>query len=216
MENKLSPSAYKDFIEAQWEFKPIRFSGRGKYGEYATLNDMVVATREALRKYGFFVAQPPAIWREGVQILKTDLFHTSGLFIPSELILAPEKRDAQSFGSYMTYMQRYGYRSVLGLSNTGCDDDDGEQAMSPSVSHLAVNKPVSKTEEKITPEQVVTLEHELTGHHKKAEEILNRLGKRRLEDITKDKYHNVLKHVQQYKLTLRDNSARNDHIITVE
>jgi hypothetical protein len=64
------------------------------------------------------------------------LCHKSGEHLVSEAVIAPAKNDIQSLGSYITYLKRYTYMSIIGVA-VGEDDDDGNKA----VVHQAPVKP---------------------------------------------------------------------------
>lgn len=58
-------------------------------------------------------------------ILRTELIHTSGQFIASEIPLACAWGDAQSLGGTISYLRRYALATICGLVQA---DDDGHSA----------------------------------------------------------------------------------------
>jgi hypothetical protein len=65
-------------------------------------------------------------------LLRTMLCHISGEYIVSEVEINPPKTDVQSLGSYITYMRRYSYVSMIGACVS--DDDDGNKAVAANKS----------------------------------------------------------------------------------
>ena len=48
----------------------------------------------------------------------------------SKMRILPAKTDIQSMGSYITYLRRYSYWALIGVTVSD-EDDDGEVAMMP-------------------------------------------------------------------------------------
>jgi len=95
--------------------------------DYATLDQLIDATRPILAKYGLAVTQSAAGDENGNVVLTTRVMHTSGEWQETEpLIMKPVKTDPQGMGSATTYARRYQYAAALNLS-TG-EDDDGNDA----------------------------------------------------------------------------------------
>lgn len=97
--------------------------------KYADLPSVIAAIKPALTEHGLAFTQIPRANPDGAEIL-TILHHTSGetmdlgsLFVPSA------KKDAQGFGSAMTYARRYALVSAFGVPT---EDDDGHAASSGS------------------------------------------------------------------------------------
>ncbi|CDK30160.1 ERF family protein [Candidatus Babela massiliensis] len=96
--------------------------------KYANLAEIVKASRPALSKNGLSVIQQILSDDEGRMLLCTILSHASGQWIESRVRIIPPKNDVQSIGSYMTYLKRYSYASIVGVV-TSDEDDDGERAV---------------------------------------------------------------------------------------
>jgi hypothetical protein len=117
--------------KAQAEIEVAELSRENPFfkSRYAGFTEIVKASRPHLTKYGLSVIQP--IVTVGDQILlRTMLCHSSGEYIVSEMPINPPKTDVQSLGSYITYVRRYSYISLVGVC-TG-EDDDGEKAVAQS------------------------------------------------------------------------------------
>lgn len=91
---------------------------------YADLGAVWEAIRGPLTKHGLSVVQFPRACEMGVEV-ETTLFHTSGQFMSDTLALPVLKRDAQGFGSAITYARRYALMAVAGIAPV---DDDGNEA----------------------------------------------------------------------------------------
>lgn len=134
MENQKEQLIYKELftalVKAQAEMEVAELSRENPFfkSRYADFTEIVKATRPYLTKYGLSVIQP--IITVGDQmLLRTMLCHTSGEYISSEIRINPPKTDVQSLGSYITYVRRYSYVSLVGAC-TGDEDDDGNKAVS--------------------------------------------------------------------------------------
>jgi hypothetical protein len=93
--------------------------------KYADVGAVIDAIKPALIKHGLFFTQRNKPADDGV-IVETFLHHSSGeqmdlgsLFVPAD------KRDAQKFGSALTYCRRYALMTAFGVP---AEDDDGNAA----------------------------------------------------------------------------------------
>lgn len=122
---------FSALVKAQSEMQIAELSKENPYfkSKYADFTELVRATRPCLTKYGLSVIQPIITIGE-TTFLRTMLCHSSGEYISSEVKINPAKSDVQSLGSYITYVRRYAYVSIVGAC-TG-DDDDGEKATAPT------------------------------------------------------------------------------------
>jgi len=142
---------------------------------YANLESVVGVSRGPLTENGLCVTQPPVIGEAG-EVLLTILGHSSGQWISSEIVLRPPKTDPQSLGSYITYMRRYAYASIVGVTTA---DDDGEAAM-----------------DRISIGQAAELRKVLNGNKELEGEILTGLNVRKLEEIPSGLYAAVMERIK--------------------
>jgi hypothetical protein len=96
--------------------------------KYAKLEAFMKVSREPLSKNGLAIIQRVLSNTNDKMYLYTRLCHVSGQWIESKMPISPVKNDVQSIGSYITYLRRYNWACVVGISSTE-DDDDGEAAM---------------------------------------------------------------------------------------
>ena len=112
---------------AQAEMSPAKKNAtnphfRSTYADLASLHD---ASRAALGKHGLAVVQLPGRRDDGTTTVTTLLLHASGEFVGDEAGVKLAAETAQAAGSVVSYLRRYGYAAVLGLSS---EDDDGAAA----------------------------------------------------------------------------------------
>ena len=112
---------------AQAEMSPAKKNAtnphfRSTYADLASLHD---ASRAALGKHGLAVVQLPGRRDDGTTTVTTLLMHASGEFVGDEAGVKLAADTAQAAGSVISYLRRYGYAAVLGLSS---EDDDGAAA----------------------------------------------------------------------------------------
>jgi len=125
--------------------------------KYAGLPQVVEAVQPLLSKHGLTVSQSPVYIPRGSEGLsdglQTILFHTSGQFLESTMLLhLPNKGNPQDQGSAITYARRYSYMAVLGL--VADVDDDGNAASLPKASASAETRraPASPTVRRSVPQ----------------------------------------------------------------
>lgn len=93
--------------------------------KYADLASVMAAIKPALIENDLFFTQVTVPNPDGVEI-ETILFHASGEQMPMGNIFVPvSKRDAQGFGSAISYARRYALQTAFGVSS---EDDDGNAA----------------------------------------------------------------------------------------
>lgn len=160
--------------------------------KYADLTAIVKVSRPSLSKNGLAVTQLP-LFVNGREILFTRLTHSSGQWIECTMPLNPPKSDAQTRGSYMTYMKRYSYAAITGVVAEG-EDDDAEAAMAPS--RAAAPSTESK---KITQSQRDILRQEIGDMKDVMEELLKSIPTRKLSDMPASKYTNTLNKIREIK-----------------
>ena len=124
-----TPTIFDALAAAQSEFGPVRKNGKANYGKYATLDEILSATRPALNRHGIFLSQKVeaadgGLTVESILCFKGEVFSSGKLFMP----ISPVKNgnSAQAMGSARTYACRYSLASFLGIAAD--DDDDGAGA----------------------------------------------------------------------------------------
>ena len=121
--------------------------------KYADIGAVIDAIKPALIKHGLFFTQHPQPSEDGVTV-ETMLHHASGETMSlGSLYLPANKRDAQGFGSALTYARRYALQTAFGVPT---EDDDGNAA-TRAVAGQSVERTVSQ-QQPITNEQFVRLQ----------------------------------------------------------
>lgn len=170
---------------------------------YADFSEIVKASRPSLTKNGLGVLQEIKITEDGQSVLHTILTHASGQWIESRMRIIPPKNDIQSISSYVTYLKRLCYASLIGVA-IGEDDDDGEVAMANAREIIAKGpsnayNPKEQSHDTITKEQLEELEYELQSCPDLAEEIMDKLRLQSLADMPKTKYHISVQRIREIK-----------------
>jgi hypothetical protein len=98
---------------------------KSKYADLAA----VIEALEPIRKHGLWYLQRAIENADGAQI-ETIYIHTSGVTLSAGTTFMPAtKKDAQGFGSALSYCRRYGLQTAFGLAT---EDDDGNAAVKAS------------------------------------------------------------------------------------
>lgn len=193
--------------KAQAEFEVAGLNKNNPFfkSRYADLMAVVNAARPALCKNGLAVTQNIISHVNGETILHTILMHSSGQWLESRMRVLPPKNDVQSMSSYITYLKRVSYSSLIGVV-TGDEDDDGEIAVATQrdtfAKGTALNtkyNPREEVAETITREQHDQLNHELSKFPKLAEKVLSAYRISSLADMPKPKFMEAIKRIQDIK-----------------
>lgn len=117
------------------------FKQGGKAIKYADLGSVIDAIKPALINHGLFFTQHPQPSEDGVCV-ETFLHHASGEHLSlGQLYVPANKRDAQGFGSALTYARRYGLMTAFGVS---AEDDDGNAAAKAVANDQGAREPVAR------------------------------------------------------------------------
>jgi hypothetical protein len=172
--------------------------------KYADLNSVVKASREYLTKNGLCVIQRILTNDSNQMFLFTRLCHSSGQWIESKMPITPPKSDVQSIGSYITYLRRYNYASMVGVTSSE-EDDDGEETMK------TIRKDSGKKEKKystiksfpINEEQIKIIKEMLSDLDSSEEEkLLNWAQVKSIQSIPSSKFESIL---QALEIKIRRN-----------
>jgi hypothetical protein len=165
---------------------------KSMYADFATI---VRASRPALTKYGLSVIQRVITQDDGVEALYTMLLHASGQYLESRMKINPVKQDVQSMGSAITYLKRYAYAAIVGVTAAD-EDDDGESATTPAREVKAAPAPkIGK--DPISLDQLSELEYVLKDHPDIVEQVLTGLKIDSLADMPKNRYRSSMDRIQE-------------------
>ena len=167
-------------VAAQKDFAPALKSSNNPHfrSKYADLAACVEAVIDALNKNGIFLMQRTNADAETVSV-ETVFVHESGEILEAgKLTLPVSKRDAQGFGSALTYSRRYSLMAACGIAP---EDDDGNAAVAGGQPPIAKRRFV--TDEQI--QQIVDLVDEVGADH---QGFLKYLGVTDITQLPADKY----------------------------
>lgn len=122
---------FEALAKAQGEIESASTAGQneafkrgGKASRYATLDNIVEASRGPLTKNGIATIQVP--YNAGTDIgVCTILGHASGQWMKGKLAVKPREFTAHGAGSVITYLRRYLLAAMVGVAP---EDDDGNAA----------------------------------------------------------------------------------------
>lgn len=179
--------------KAQAEFKVAEKNQKNPFfkSNYADFQSIVAASRPALTKNNLAVVQQITL-DDSQQLLVTKLLHSSGQWIQSIAKITPQKTDVQSFSSYITYLKRIMYCSLISVV-TGDEDDDGNAAVSLSTHNYNQPEPM------ITQEQYEQLFEELDNFPEINKMVLEGLQIKSLRAMPKSKFLNSIKRIREIK-----------------
>jgi hypothetical protein len=124
--DKITPA----LIAARKEIYGAVKNGKGNWGAYASLEDIIEAINDPLLAQDIFVSQG-ADFSEGTQFIVTQATHISGQFIRSYTKIELEKAgNPQKALASQTYTRRAGMESLFNIPRV---DDDGEHG---NIEHL--------------------------------------------------------------------------------
>lgn len=126
----------KALIEAEKSYGKIAFNKTAQAGSfkfhYADLTEIYNATKPALREHGLKCVGYFNQNGDGINMLTIMLMHVSGQWMKSEIKVSPQTSKPTDLGSFITYMRRYLYVTLLGIStdeevegdalNNSCED----------------------------------------------------------------------------------------------
>lgn len=123
------------------------FKSGGKASKYADISAVIAAIKPSLVKHELAFIQPCEPSVDGVTV-RTILLHVSGETLDMGALFVPaNKRDAQGFGSAMTYARRYALQSCFGVPT---EDDDGNSASASMGQGQSQNGAVSPAPQAVT------------------------------------------------------------------
>lgn len=128
-QSKIEASIASAYVAAFAEIEGVTKDALGQVGQqkykYADLGSVIAAIKPSLINHGLAFTQPCQPSEDGVTV-RTVLHHVSGESLDLGSLFVPaNKKDAQGFGSALTYARRYALVSAFGVPT---EDDDGKAA----------------------------------------------------------------------------------------
>lgn len=149
-------SIAKAMVKAQKEFGPALKTATNPHfrSKYADLSACVEAVIGALNNNGIALIQNTHECADGV-VVETVFLHESGETLSTGKLHVPaSKKDAQGYGSAMTYARRYSLMAACGIAPE--DDDGNAAARSNKVADAIIKadvKPMAGAGQDLTQEQ---------------------------------------------------------------
>jgi hypothetical protein len=207
--------------EARLEFPEILQDKKNPFfhSKYASLGSIIKKTLIPLNNNSLVVLQRVVCDSLGRSFVLTRLFHKrSSQFIeeaaPVNLSIKyeePDSRDlrkgvlirkttdittAQAYGSFVTYLKRYAYITMLGIVADEEVEDDGELTMFRASSPKKTRVPKALCS-KISDLQKEVLKKALDGNREIEEKLLKGLKIREISDLKSSSYEGCLKRIIQ-------------------
>ena len=114
-------------------------NGKGNWGAYASLEDLLECCMNPLLYNGVMLTQP-TIYQDGVNQVVTQLTHLSGQWMKSSVTITVVKdNDPQKFLAGQTYARRGGIETILSIPRI---DDDGASQVKKVYAKKAAAAPV--------------------------------------------------------------------------
>ena len=128
-QDKIAPA----MLKAQSEMGGVAKTSNNPFfkSKYADLGSVIEVVKPILNAHGLFFIQGGGVGSDGATVsVETRIVHESGQWYSSTLITNLTKHDAQSVGSAVTYLKRYGLQAMCGVPS---EDDDGNNATQAAV-----------------------------------------------------------------------------------
>ena len=198
---------------ANLEFPIIKINRQNPYlaSGYSDMDEIMVKIRPVLGKHGLHLAQGKKLI-DGVPILHTRVWHSSGQWIESRVLVSPTKNTIESYGSNLSSMKRFEVMDILGLTvSEDPFDDDGEADMTranelaeggANLKSLYDTSGYSKKEESyavISNVQYSELMKELDAEEAITEEILSGLHIRSFRELPASRFLPTINRIRKIK-----------------
>jgi len=135
------------FSKAQGEYETVIANKENPFfkSKYADIDAIVRAVRPAFKKYGLSFYQSTTVNGQKT-VLHSRVMHSSGQWIEGQILLLPPKDDIQSFGSTMSYQQRYAARNILGITTSDEPIDSPPPRRAPYIQRISQEQLQTLTE----------------------------------------------------------------------
>jgi hypothetical protein len=195
---------YTSLAKAQAEMRDAELNSKNPHfkSEYADLTSIVKCSRPSLTRNGLSVIQQMMIDPLGQTIMQTRLCHISGQWIESRLPVKPDREGVQALGSYITYLRRYSYTSLIGVVDADDDGEASEGRIETKTAQPSKAIPIVSNE-KITTEQAKILLTEIGQNKDLLDQILEGNKITKLIELPAKAFDGVLAFVKQTKSNRR-------------
>jgi len=191
------------------EYPPIIPNRKNSYfqDDYADLDVIMDKIRPVLSKYGLTLAQRTFVNNDGITMLHSRVFHSTGQWMETRARVIPSKNDPRTGSSLLGFIKRDQAKSILNITvSADVNDDDAELEMAQSRQILAkgtaINKDYKQSKDSgttITKEQLEELEYELGTYDDIAEMLMDAYRIQSLADLPKNKYRVAITKAREIK-----------------
>lgn len=170
--------------------------------KYAGLPQVIEAIKPALVAHGLFFTQRCHPAEDGVSV-ETVLHHSGGEKESLGILYVPaNKRDAQGFGSALTYARRYALMTAFGVP---AEDDDGNAAAKSTAANDRTNGQEAKPPAVIDDAQWAHLTTLCEQAKVSAQQVCTQAGVGSLKDIPAANYPGI---VEALNRTIMNRTAK--------
>jgi len=139
-------------IKARKEIYGAVKNGKGNWGSYASLEDIIFATNDHLLEQDIFISQSSNPI-EGTQYIITQATHISGQYLRSiTKIENPKPGDPQKALAAQTYTRRAGLESLLNIPRIDDDGEYGRKTKKENMDEKEKTGGEAKPEERVEPD----------------------------------------------------------------
>jgi len=194
--------------KASLEFPKILVNRQNPYlaSGYSDLHEIMCKIRPILGSNGLHITQRIKL-KDSTTILATRLWHSSGQWIESRVLIIPSKNTIEAYGSNLNSMKRFEAMDMLGLtvSNDPFDDDgecDMEIANELAEGGAKLKALYNKKEESyavINNTQYLELMKELDKDEYLAEEMLDKLHIKSLRELPESRFAPTINRIREIK-----------------
>jgi len=199
---------------ASLEFPIIKVNRQNPYlaSGYSDLHEIMVKVRPVLGKHGLSITQRIKL-KDSVTTLATRLWHLSGQWIESRVLISPTKNTIESYGSNLNSMKRFEVMDLLGVTvSEDPFDDDGEADMEEAkelqeggAKLKALYTKKSESYAVVNNTQYGELMKELDDDEDLTEDILNMLHIRSLRELPASRFSPTVDRIRKIKKLRRGN-----------
>jgi len=194
--------------KASIEFPKINVNRENPYlvAGYADLNQMLPKIRPILGRNDLHLSHQKKLV-DGASVLITRLWHSSGQWIESRILLKPNKNTLEAYGSHLNCMKRFEVMDMLGLTiNDDPFDDDGEADMEEEHKDIDMGAKLKtkfdrkkQSFEVITKEQYEEIMKELDDEEDLTKTVLERYSLRSFREMPKNMFPLVIREIRRIK-----------------
>jgi len=200
----------ESLAKASLEFPTVTINRQNPYlaSGYCDLHEIMKKVRPVLGKNNLHITQRIKLV-DGTTILCTRVWHMSGQWLESRVLVSPSKNTIEAYGSNLNSMKRFEVMDILGITVSDDPfDDDGEVDMGTAnelseggAKLKALYNKKEESYEVISAAQYSELMIELDDEVTLTEDILEKLHIRSLRELPSSRFVTTINRVRKIKKT---------------